>query len=415
MARSWCVFLHKKGLTVTEHPTPPMSTTPLICHFEAIDTWFFREARPHGSVGNSELGSVFPPPVRTLVGALRTLIGDAWFKRHGGNWHGFANNKALQAIIGMGDDLGSLRCSGPFLSLNGERLYSAPANLMVKESEGKKHYFLLDLGSPVQCDLGSVYLPSFPSKVAGLNEFVGSKPAEQCWLSSAGWQQVLQGQAPQAIDVISKEQLFDEEARLGIGRDNARKSVQEGLLYQTRHLRLRPGVSVQLHLDGLQDASLLPTQTTLRLGGEGRMASLHIEASRANPACPSVKIPPQAKAFALYALTAAPCAEALPAGIPSGFQPVQHNGADVWEGEVGQQRLRILSACCTRVLREGGWDMANHQARPVQSLLAAGSVLYVQNLSDTAFDPQALCHLTDATGRALFVAGLLPTHSTFKG
>ena len=26
-------------------------------------------------------------------------------------------------------------------------------------------------------------------------------------------------------------------------RDNTRRSVQEGLLYQTRHLRLRPGVA----------------------------------------------------------------------------------------------------------------------------------------------------------------------------
>ena len=40
-------------------------SSPLICHFEPLDTWFFREARPHGSMGNSELGSQFPPPVRT--------------------------------------------------------------------------------------------------------------------------------------------------------------------------------------------------------------------------------------------------------------------------------------------------------------------------------------------------------------
>ena len=59
-----------------------MSPTTVICHCEPLDTWFFREARPHGSVGNSELGSQFPPPVRTLLGALRTAIGDAWFARH---------------------------------------------------------------------------------------------------------------------------------------------------------------------------------------------------------------------------------------------------------------------------------------------------------------------------------------------
>ena len=67
-------------------------SSPLICHFEPLDTWFFRQARPHGSMGNSELGSQFPPPVRTLLGALRTAIGDAWFARHGGDWRGLADN-----------------------------------------------------------------------------------------------------------------------------------------------------------------------------------------------------------------------------------------------------------------------------------------------------------------------------------
>ena len=87
-------------------------SSPLICHFEPLDTWFFREARPHGSVGNSELGSQFPPPVRTLLGALRTAIGDAWFARHGGDWRGLADDSALQAHIGLGDDLGPLRAVG---------------------------------------------------------------------------------------------------------------------------------------------------------------------------------------------------------------------------------------------------------------------------------------------------------------
>ena len=41
----------------------------------AYDTWFFREFRPHDAVGASELSSLFPPPIRTLAGALRTLIG----------------------------------------------------------------------------------------------------------------------------------------------------------------------------------------------------------------------------------------------------------------------------------------------------------------------------------------------------
>ena len=392
----------------------PTATTTLACRFEPLDTWFFRESRPHGSVGSNELGSVFPPPVRTLLGALRTLIGDAWHIRHGGDWRSFDSNKALQALIGYGDDLGSLRVSGPFLSLDSQRLYPAPANLMVKEANGKPHYFLLDLGDAVHCDLGKVHLPCFPAQVPGLSELAGSKPAERCWLTTAGLQKVLEGRAPDAEQVIAQKQLFQEEHRLGIGRDNSRKSVQEGLLYQTRHLRFKHGVGIELHLRGLTDPGLLPATTAIRLGGEGRQAALRVSPSKSS-ALPAVELPAAANAFALYNLTPVPCAPGLPAGIPAGFTRTQRaDGTDVWEGQLGGIGLRILGVACGRPLREGGWDMATHQARPVQSLLAPGSVCYVQCLDGhQPLTANALAPLADATGRGLYVAGRLPISSAF--
>lgn len=384
-----------------------MSSNTVICHFEPLDTWFFREARPHGSVGNSELGSQFPPPVRTLLGALRTAIGDAWFARHGGDWRGLASNAGLQAIIGMGDDLGPLRASGPFLCLNGQRLYPAPANLMVQTENNQSHYFLLGLGDVVHCDLGKVHLPAFPEQVKGVASLKGSKPASG-WLTHAAMQSLLDGQAPKETDLIPKTALFDEEPRLGIGRDNARSSVKEGLLYQTRHLRFRPGVSVALHLHGLPDASLLPERTTLRLGGEGRQAALSTSAITHAQSLPAAKgsVAPGAR-FVLHHITPSVCARDLPAGIPAGFVRSQHEGADCWEGQLGGQRLRILSVACARPLREGGWDLARHEARAVQSLLAPGSVLYAQHLGEQAVPYAAFSNLADANGRGLFLAGAL--------
>lgn len=392
-------------------------TSSISCHFEALDTWFFREARPHGSVGSSELASVFPPPVGTLLGALRTMIGDSWFARHGGDWRGFKDATALQAIIGFGDDLGPLRASGPFLRLHGQRLHPAPANLMVKEQGGVKHYFLLDLSRPIRCDLGQVHLPAFPQQVIGLDELVGSKQVEG-WLSDAGLQAVLEGRAPAATEVVPSEQLFAEEPRLGIGRDNSRNSVQEGLLYQTRHLRLQAGVTVEIQLHGLSDRSLLPAQSTLRFGGEGRMAGLRTESGPALD-LPMADIPAAAAAFVIYALTPMFCAPELPAGVPAGFVRSRHCEADVWEGRLGMLDLRLLSVACKRPIREGGWDMASHQARPVLSLLAPGSVLYVQSRdgqSLTAAELQnALSSLSDASGRGLLVAGRLPSNTSFQG
>ncbi len=396
------------------------STASVSIQFTPLDSWFFREARPHGSVGNSELGSVFPPSVRTLLGAVRTLMGDTWFARHGGgehkDWRSFASNTALQAVIGFGDNLGPLRVTGPFLQRDGQRLYPAPTNLMVKEQDGKAHYFLLDLGTPVHCDLGRVHLPCFPQKVPGLKEVVGSKPAEGYWLTQQGYTAVLAGQAPQAKEVLASKDLFTEEPRLGIGRDNHRGGVQEGLLYQTRHLRLQADISVEIELHGITDSNLLPQDTVVRLGGEGRTAALHITPSAATAKLPQVDLGDKLHTLALYALTPSLCATDLPAGIPAGFVRSQHSGYDCWTGQLAGQALRVLAVACQRPLREGGWDLAQHRARSVQSLLAPGSVLYVQ--SDTPLNAETLQEAlrtpSDASGRGLFVVGKLP-QNTIQG
>lgn len=387
----------------------------LSCSFTPFDTWFFRESRPQGSIGSSELGSVFPPPVRTLLGAVRTAIGDAWHARHGTDWRQFAKLHELQALIGNGDSLANLRVHGPWLVLDGQRLYPAPASLMVKDGL----YFLLGLGEMVHCDLGRVRLPAFPSRVPGLDNLAGAKPAGQCWLTAAGWRAILQGQAPQATQVVTASALFHEEPRLGIGRDNARSSVSEGMLYQTRHLRLLPDVAVELEIDGLPDDLQqqldLPPQQVIRLGGEGRQASLRLQAAQTAESLPAPDLA-RARTAVLYNLTPMPCAPELPAGIPAGFVPVQHDGIDCWEGEIAGVGLRLYTVACQRPLREGGWDMASHQSRPVESLLPAGSALFVELLGDQPGGLQALHHLTTGSGAALgrgqLVAGLLPNLTT---
>lgn len=387
----------------------------LTCRFTPFDTWFFRESRPQGSIGSSELGSVFPPPVRTLLGAVRTAIGDAWHARHGTDWRQFHQLPELQALIGNADSLGSLRCHGPWLVRDGQRLYPAPATLMVKDSV----YFCLGLGDPVHCDLGRLHLPAFPARVKGLGNLAGAKPASQCWLTAEGWQAVLTGGSPAPEQVVSAEALYQEEPRLGIGRDNARSSVSEGMLYQTRHLRLRDGIEVELELDGLPDDLLqqlpIPASQVIRLGGEGRQASLSLQPTSRSSDLPAVKLPASGPVV-LYTLTPQLCADGLPAGIPAGFQPAQRDGIDVWEGEIANIGLRILSIACGRPLREGGWDMAAHQSRPVQSLLPAGSALFVEALDG---QPASLLPLHNQTsgpdaalGRGQLIAACLPNLTT---
>lgn len=340
--------------------SPAAST---LWRFEALDTCFFRESRPHGAVGASELASLFPPPARTVAGAVRTYLGEA----QGVDWQRFPQAyPELQALIGLGDDLGALDLRGPFLMHNGERLYPAPLHVLAKQQPGSKpgdpaqhDYVFLRPGAPVDCDLGCVRLPE-PVK-----SMPGAKPLERVWLKAHDYARVLAGQAP--VAAFAHDDLYDEEPRLGIARNNARGTVEESMLYQTRHVRLRAGVAVGVGVSGPQT---LPSGGVLRFGGEGRPAAVRIGGD-----CPLPEpvLPKQGGQVLLALLTPADLGGHW---LPSGFEPETRAGATVWRGELAGVALTIHAACIGKPLREGGWDLARQTPRAVVPLVPAGSVWF---------------------------------------
>lgn len=338
----------------------------------AYDTWFFRESRPHDAVGASELSSLFPPPIRTLAGALRTLIGDQLDI----NWTTLksATQADFNFVAELGDaqGLGELCLNGPWINFDEQRLYPAPLYLMQKGNELKR----LALGSSVRCDLGSVRLPALPKGSQGF------KNLEQHWITDEGMRRCLEGHVP-TDKIYSSDDLFSHEARLGIARDNATRSVEDGKLYQTQHLRLKEDVSVGLLLKNLSTVAkdiLTQPNTLLRLGGEGRMAAL--ETKHQAQALPFVNTNSNAKVegFLLHFLTAADFEGEM---FPKGFEKITVEGLTVWQGVINDIDMRIESAVVGKVHREGGWDMQKHQPSPVKSYIPAGSAWFCR-----AIDPE---------------------------
>lgn len=345
-----------------------------------VDTWFFREARAHDAVGVSELGSLFPPATSTLMGAVRTHVGDAM----GIDWSLFAQGKGdprWAELLGQGARLGQLRLQYMQLMLGDLALHATPANLLCSPGEQDARLHRLRIGTPVECDLGFVNLPEMQDGTPP-----GSKPATETWITRSGLEAWLRGERPLASTLRNRSDLFTEEPRLGIGRDNARATVQTGLLYQTRHLRPKPDseLGIALYLEGLPDTEMLSGTGTLRLGGEGRPARVHI--ARAELTLPSAPTP-DAETRGLILLLDSPTdpGQSLADGAPlPGFRPVTDSLGRVtgWEGALNGVGLRIRSQCQERPLRQGGWDQQKHEPRGVRSLLRPGSLLY--------------CELTDA-------------------
>jgi CRISPR-associated protein Cmr3 len=338
-------------------------TDELSLHIQAHDTWFFRESRPHDAVGASELNSLFPPPVRTLAGALRTFIGDQF----GIDWaHLNAPNEGFDftASLGDSDDLGQLQIQGLWVTHQGQRLYPAPLYLMQNNQTLQR----LRIGSAVSCDLGCVRLPELPPGCQGY------KAIESGWLTAQGLRACLEGRIPDRKELLTLNQLLDFEARLGIARDNTRRSVHQGQLYQTRHLRLKETTGLELCIQHPQAESWLAqwgqSQPLIRFGGEGRMAYL-------NPQREREKTPfTQAKAtttFALHFMTPADFKGQL---FPAEWDQQTRQNLTVWAGEINGIAFQIEAAVIGKAYREGGWDMQRHQPRPVKSYVPAGSVWF---------------------------------------
>jgi len=349
--------------------------------FSAVDTLFFRESRPMEAQG--ELQSVFPPPIRTLAGALRTMIGE----HKGINWSSFKADHELAQVVGYGDDLGQLKLQGAWLSLAGERLYQAPLTLLKQTAEDggsdKLHCLQLDKQA-TRCDLGkNVRLPKLPNDDAR-----GSKPLENHWLSQQGFESLLQGtKMPELNDLTAESVLFERESRLGIGRDNDTRVVKKGLLYQTAHIRPNPALSIEIDAEGVPND--MPTNAMLRLGGEGRMANIqNTEYAQSFPKLPSFQ---GAKGLALYLLTPLPIEKQGKDWQPlPGFVREETENQTIWRGTLNGVALTLHGAVTGKALREGGWNMAAREPRPVMSLTPAGSVFWCQPSGDIEAAAKAL-------------------------
>ncbi len=309
-------------------------------HFEALDSLFFREAKPFNSGESGFLDSQFPPTAQTMAGVIRSAIAEA----RGVDWRCFHQDAQpdIAALIGKdADDSGALSFAGPCPVKDEARLYPLPLHLLYSSKEDAWGR-LAPSKTELKTDMGEQRLPEV---VKSSPE--GAKSLAHVWLDEVALDQVLQGKYPATFH--GEATLFTAELRTGIGRDNYQRSVHESMLYFTRHLRLQEGISLAVDVDGADDVK--PAEM-LRLGGEGRMAKLRVSDSR-----------------------------------PASFH--HHHGETailvlLTYGDFGGRSgpllkgIDIVSACLGKAVREGGWDYKRKRPKLLKSLVPAGSVYFVR-------------------------------------
>ncbi|NPV74515.1 MAG: type III-B CRISPR module-associated protein Cmr3 [Pelotomaculum sp.] len=333
--------------------------------FRFLDTCFFRDGLPFnmGEGGYTVTNSFFPPLMTTLQGAVRTALAAelGWNPGRDDRW---------PAELGGPDDLGSIRLRGPYLLKDGRPLFAAPLNLLarkVREEAGiqKKYTFAkLKPGPEVQCDLGRVRLP-VPD-----DSQQGAATPQNLFLTRSGLEAVLQGKLPGNGDIREKNQLWNEEPRTGLERDDTKRTAIDGRLYNCTHIRPERGVEVAVYVAGVPSGWNIRKSLIAGLGGEGRLAEVKVEAP-----CSADIMP----------------APALPQ--PAEDRKVRFTVTLVTPGYYNDPRLAVrhgppgvpgccVSACIGKAVRAGGWDLARQEPRPLTSLLPAGSVWFYEAEAD---------------------------------
>lgn len=329
---------------------------------EPVDTLFFRDGTPFsaGSASQEDVGGLFPPHPASVAGALRAALARLNGWTGNGPWP-----QQLNRTLGDGpDDLGKLSFTGPFLLRGSEPLFPCPRHVLgSREGKAWRPRVLLRPGTPVVCDLGDkVLLPEVPPK-EGDAEAADLNVGEGWWLTRSGLEAVLRGDIPPPTEVVPSGDLWREERRIGLERNDATRTAQEGMLYSTRHVRPLPGVALGVRVAGLPATWSLPFGHVVALGGESRLAECREWQGDVAIEMPLAAIE-ASRRMTLIALTPIDLDEA----INLAGEPLLTALGDA----------RVISACLSRPQRIGGWDSLTRRPLPLRSVLPAGSVLFCE-------------------------------------
>ena len=328
-----------------------------------VDTWFFRDGTPFtaDSAPQDNVDSLFPPHPPTMVGALRAALAYA------NGWNGAVPwPQYIRDVLGDGPDLGELRFSGPFMLRNEEPLFSLPRHLLgTNGREGWEPAGFLRPGVPVTCDLGNDV--RLPEAAAARRDSGRLDAGSGRWLTRGGMSTVLRGECPSMSEVVSNERLWTAEPRIGLARDGATRTALEGMLYSTRHVRPRRGVSLGMRIAGLPEDWKPPFDRLSPFGGESRLAEY-----RTWKADIELHAPPDWHALLDRIVDAGEVV--LVALSPLDIEE------DLRPGKVFDDLgvARVVSACLDRPQRIGGWDSRMRRPLPLRSVLPPGSVLFCE-------------------------------------
>jgi CRISPR-associated protein Cmr3 len=189
----------------------------------------------------------------------------------------------------------------------------------------------------------------------------GLKTLETTWITKSGFEAILQNNQPNIDDLVSQDELWQSESRVGIQRDEVTRTTKEGALYSPHHIRLSHDTQLRLHAKQLPECQV---SGIAPVGGESRACFLEIEDLRPEhviPALPEIHRCNGDLYYTVIVLT------------PLSIDAMPHP-----KGRLENLPGEIVSACLPRPQRWGGWDSVACAPLPLEPYIAPGSVFFMK-------------------------------------
>ena len=318
--------------------------------FIPADTLYFKGAEPMTVGENHTASLLFPPPVSTLSGALRTAV----LRQHSVSFFDYGKGKVSENII---DAIGSAGKDAPFDIIGPLFLYHntcfipAPYN-WYKEKEKEQGIIHIYKGKEIEKDFIKTDKGSklyWAKSEGGELETLGGK-----WISLGAFESpqqkpyyysdtnVGEGKENRESMIVEARFFYSIESRTGIALEKNR-TVKERHLYTFNHVRLKPDVQI---LFGSTKSLPLDKEGVLKLGAEQRFGRYRKRESPLKP----------------YSSSA--CGGYLSLSVIKGSSEANDS---------------LIATGKTHYV--GGWDMKKNFHKPMEGYFPAGSV-FCKKLND---------------------------------
>jgi CRISPR-associated protein Cmr3 len=361
---------------------------------QPAETLLFRTGHPFNAGENNYAETLFPPTPETLQGAVRAAIATYWDPEKS-LAEAFQQSELVE-LIGNQEHYGRFCITGSTPGRRRreagagtpvERLFPMPTHLW-REEEGERRQIRLRPASTAQV---TTNLPDDMRLLYPERPIDSRIEPMRGWLTETGLRTALHDQGEiSANDMLDSNEMYVNEIRTGIAIDGVTKTTAEGMLFQTRMIRMNAdpgayfvyGFVVDIHLlsnthlstinstppqfladEHTQQLLRLPDSGWLLLGGERRAAYFEVIAPLA-----SEHTSEQAGSGNLLYF-------ATPAALARGWQPA------TWPEPLSQP----IAIATERYQPIGGWQLTpgsnRGKSKVMRRCVPAGSVYFFRSSS----------------------------------